>query len=205
MWFPVGRWPGSVARRLRRHRIKDGVIDLNLLRSVKYVADVVPPGEGDASDEPNDHFTNQTDHEFTCALYPHPGDHVEGRVVEAAYELNVPLRATPLTKRGEPAVAREAMLPPAASFLEVDVANVMVEAVKRAEDGDDLVLRLYQTSRRGTLASLRFGFDLEAAAEVDLLEEQPAPLDIEDRRLVTLVFLPFGIKTLRVSPAGRGE
>jgi alpha-mannosidase len=195
------------------HRIKDGVIDLNLLRSVKYVAEVVAEGTAVAGDEPDDRFTDQTDHEFTYSLYPHEGDHVAGRVIEAAYELNVPLRATlleagagdgPAAGEGPARVARG--LPPAAGFLRVEPSTVMVEAVKLAEDGDDLVLRLYETSRRGVVAQVHLGFTVMAAAEVDLLEEHPAPLDVEDDGLLTLVFLPFEIKTVRVTPmaADRG-
>ncbi len=181
------------------HRIKEGVIELNLLRSVKYPGDLVPAGEEQASDEPNPHFTDQGEHTFTYSLFPHAGDHVDGRVVQASYELNVPLRATALT--GAQVAGEAAALPAAASFLEVDADDIVVEAVKRAEDGDDVILRLYESHRHGTTARLRLGFDVTAAAEVDLLEEQPAPLAVEDGRLLTLVFRPFEIKTVRLTPA----
>ena len=199
------------------HRVKDGVIDLNLLRSVKNITETVPPAAEVSGDEPNPYFTDQGEHRFTYALYPHAGDHVEGRVVQAAYELNVPLRVTPFApglagraadaraKKGEDPVAAGGagdLLPPAASLLSVDAADVMVETVKKAEDGDDVIVRLYETDRRGVVARVRFGFPVSAAAEVDLLEEHRAPLDVDDDG-VTVVFLPFEIKTLRVTP-GRG-
>ncbi len=193
------------------HRIKDGVIDLNLLRSVAYPGAAVPPGEEQASDDPNPHFTDQADHRFRYALYPHPGDHVAGRVVQAAYEMNVPLRATRLGaarrpetaggSRAEPHPPAAPLLEPAGSFLELDTPSIVVEAVKRAEEGGDLILRLYEADRRGTVAALTFGFDVAGAAEVDLLEEQPTPLQVQNGRQLRLEFRPFEIKTLRVTPA----
>jgi alpha-mannosidase len=181
------------------HRIKEGVIDLNLLRSVKYPGEVAPAGEEQASDEPNPHFTDQAEHRFTYSLFPHAGDHVDGRVVQAAYELNVPLRATALDVAAGGATA--GTLPATASFIELDADNVVVETVKRAEDDDDVILRLYEAHRRGATAHLRLGFEVTAAAETDLLEGQPAPLAVEDGRLLTLAFRPFEIKTVRLTPA----
>ena len=74
------------------HKVKDSVIDLNLLRSVPY------PGYNTAldltvpADEPHPGYTDQADHIFSYALYPHAGDLVAGQVVQAGYEFNLPLR-----------------------------------------------------------------------------------------------------------------
>ena len=78
------------------HKIKDDVIDLNLLRSAPY------PGHGwrsmrtFAPGEPHHAYTDQADHRFTYALYPHAGDPVAGGVMQAGYALNVPLRVVPV-------------------------------------------------------------------------------------------------------------
>ena len=96
-------------------------------------------------------------------------------------------------RRGRPAAAP-------ASFLEVDAPNVIVEAVKQAEDGDDMIVRLYECENRAAHAPVRFGFPIASAAEVDLMEENPAPLALEDGA-VRLAFRPFEIKTVRVTPA----
>jgi alpha-mannosidase len=114
-------------------------------------------------------------------------------VTREAYALNVPLRALPVA----PAAGD---LPRAASFLEVDAANVIIEAVKQAEDGSDLIVRLYECENRPAQAVVRTGFAIASAAEVDLMEENPAPLALEDGA-VRLAFRPFEIKTLRVTPA----
>ena len=157
------------------HKVKGNVLDLNLLRSVPYpgprlVQDAdVPPGE------PHHAYTDQADHVFTYALYPHAGNHVEGGVVRAGYELNVPLRVTPVEGAGGDG-------PTSASFLEVDAPNVIVEAVKKAEDGDDIIVRLYEAEHKAAHARLRFGFPIRAASEVNLMEEEAKPLTVRSER-----------------------
>ena len=78
-------------------------------------------------------------HQFTYALYPHAGDHVEGKVAHAAYMLNIPLQATVTD-------AHSRVAPASASLVQVDAPNVIVEAVKRAEDGAGIVVRLYEST-----------------------------------------------------------
>jgi alpha-mannosidase len=185
------------------HKVKDdargqgAVLDLDLLRSVPYSGprlvqdDEVEPDRVGAG-EPHHAYTDQCDHVFTYALYPHIGDPIEGRVVQAGYELNVPLRVVPLQPQSG---AR----PAEASFLQVDAPDVIVEAVKRAEDAPQAVIvRLYECAGRGARATLRFGFPVAAAAETNLLEEAIGPLDLHDGQVV-LTFRPFEIKTVRVT------
>ncbi len=176
------------------HKVKsqDGIptIDLNLLRSVPYpgprlVADAeVVPGE------PHHAYTDQADHRFTYALYPHPGDHLTGGVIEEAYALNVPLRTT----RTTPHAGR---LPPTAALLELNAPNIVIEAVKKAEDDDATIIRLYEAASQQTTVTLRIDLPVSTVEEVNLMEEQPKSLTLNGDR-VRLTFRPFEIKTLRL-------
>jgi len=171
------------------HKIKGNVIDLNLLRSAVYprpTTTAVP-----APGEPDHNYTDQCDHQFTYSLYPHEGDHVAGGVARAAYELNIPLRAV----AAEPGPGA---LPPAASFLQIDAPNVIIEAVKKAEDSDAAIIRMYEAHGASARATLRFGFPVETVEEVNLMEQGPRALRM-GRGGVKLEFGPFEIKTLRVS------
>ena len=108
------------------YKVKDGVIDLNLLRSVPYprpTPGAVPPPPG----EPDFNFTDQAEHAFRYAFYPHAGDVTQGDVVRAGYEFNHPLEIVAMRKT--PADLAAAM-PPSASLLQIDTPNVIVEAVK---------------------------------------------------------------------------
>jgi alpha-mannosidase len=175
------------------YKVKGQVIELALLRSVPYPGPRLVADEQVAPDEPHHAFTDQCDHLFTYALLPHLGDHIVGGVVQAAYELNVPLNVTVIDQHEGPE-------PLVRSFVQVDVPNVIVEAVKRAEEGDDLIVRLYECAHQGVLGVVWFGFPVRAAEECNLLEEVVAPLECQGNS-VRLAFRPFEIKTLRVTPA----
>jgi alpha-mannosidase len=173
------------------HKIKGNVLDLNLLRSAPYPGprlvrdDEVTPGE------PHHGYTDQCDHAFTYALYPHAGSPVTGGVIQAAYELNVPPRRT-MTDAHEGSEPREA------SFIQVDVPNVIVEAVKQAEDDADVIVRLYECAHAQAKATVRFGFHISGAAAVNLMEEEPKAIAVA-HDTVEIDLRPFEIKTLRLS------
>jgi len=79
------------------------------------------------------------------------------------------------------------------------VANVIVESVKWAEEGDALILRLYEAGRTGAHAVVTLASPAEAVFETNLLEENAQPLEVNDNA-VELYFRPFEIKTLKVMP-----
>jgi alpha-mannosidase len=170
------------------HKIKDNVIDLNLLRSTPYPRKPLEPDEDLRPGQPRWGYTDQSDHLFSYALYPHTGDHVAGRVAQAAYEFNLPLRGLSVPARSGAA---------AQSFLAVQDSTIFIETVKKAEDDDGLVVRLYETAGAGARTRLHFGFPVQSVEETDLLEEKPQPLKVEDNG-VALEFRPFEIKTVKV-------
>jgi alpha-mannosidase len=175
------------------HRIKDGIIDLNLLRSVPYpgyntaVHQSVPEGE------PHPGYTDQADHVFSYALFPHPGDLVDGGVIQAGYEFNFSLRQIKV----DPQTGKR---PGSYSLLTVDSTAVIVEAVKQAEDSPALIIRLYEAQHTNALTRVQFGFAVQAAYEASLMEEPLSPLELFDNGVI-LDFHPFEIKTLIIQPA----
>ena len=157
------------------HKVRDNVLDLDLLRSPKHPDPVADQGE----------------HDFTYSLLPHAGDYVIGEVIQRAYELNVPLRLT-MTN------AHPGELPAQASFVQVNQPNIIVEAVKKAEDNDDLIVRLYESTGATTHAAVQFGSPVSAVSLVNLLEEAARPLPLSGNQ-VSLTFGPYEIHTLRLS------
>jgi alpha-mannosidase len=169
------------------------VIDLNLLRSVPYPGPRLVKDSDVRPGEPHNAYTDQAEHMFTYAIYPHSGNLPTSHVVQAAYELNVPLRVMPLSpQRGD--------LPRQASYLCLDRSNIIVEAVKQAEGDEAVIIRLYETAGCTASTTLRFGFDILSAEEVDLMEENPVPLKAGEDS-VALQFHPFEIKTIKVMAA----
>lgn len=166
------------------HRAEGGVLDLNLLRSPSY-----PDPEAD-----------RAEHTFTYSLYPHQGDHVQAEVYKRGYELNVPLQVVAVPEGSSSDTLTEAF-----AFLRLDHPHVMVEAVKQAEEGDDLIVRLYETAGTRVHAMLRPGFEVQEAWLCDLMERKLEAILVEGGE-IGLAFAPFDILTLRLSaPAGAAK
>jgi alpha-mannosidase len=129
-------------------------------------------------------------HHFTYALYPHAGAWREARTNAAALAMNVPM------------LARRVAAPPAGgtshSFLACDAPGVALEAVKRAEDGPDLIVRLVE--REGALARGRVTFDrpVRKAWSCNLMEEKESPL-LADGASVKFAARPYEIVTVRAA------
>ena len=80
-----------------------------------------------------------------------------------------------------------------------DVGRVVIETVKRAEDGHGIVLRMYECNRSRGWVTLTAGFPLESACVTNLLEETLEALEV-DGRSVTVFVKPFQIVTMRLIP-----
>jgi alpha-mannosidase len=111
---------------------------------------------------------------FRMWLAPHAAGWREAGVVRLAEEFTAP---APIIYQG----IHPGDQPASASFLSVDVPNVVVSVLKKAEDGDDLIVRAYETAGRSTTATLN--------------------LSLVNRRW-TGSFHPLEIKTLRVPRTG---
>jgi alpha-mannosidase len=162
------------------HDIRDnspqgGVMRISLLRSP-----TMPDPEAD-----------QGEHRFAYSLYPHAGSWGETTIAQA-YALNDPLI---VAQAGSQASALQQV-----SLLSAEPANVVVETIKRAEDGDGLIVRLYESQRRRVRARLHLGFELASARRTNLLEENQAELT-PDGNTLTLSVRPYEIVTLRLVPA----
>lgn len=150
------------------HSVQDGALALTLLRS--------PSGPDPVAD--------RATHEFSYALLPHAGDSAAGNVVREAYALNVPLRVSTGAS-------------PVPSLLSVNTENVIVDTVKKAEDDDALIVRLYEAHGTAAFVNVNFGFNPRAVSRVDLMEENPQPVTMQGATAI-LGFTPFEIITLRV-------
>jgi alpha-mannosidase len=82
----------------------------------------------------------------------------------------------------------------------VDAANVVIETVKQAEDGNGVIVRLYESQRRRGTITLTAGFPLRAAWRVNLLEEAQAELVVTGNT-VSYAIRPYEIATFRLVPA----
>ena len=164
------------------HRLSDDALRLTLLRS-SYDPDPLP---------------ELGRHEIRYALAPHVGPLDAGEAIRAGYAFNHPLIPVATT-------VHEGELPAASSALEITTPNVMLSGLKRAEDSDALVIRLYEFEGRETEARVRLSSLLaepdSPAVETDILER---PLDNSTARMegnVLAVTIPaFGIAIVKLGP-----
>jgi alpha-mannosidase len=158
------------------HDIHDNVMRLTLLRG---------PGIPDPA-------ADYGEHHFTYSLFMHAGGWGE-RTQSAAYELNDPPIA--FLVPGKP--NEKGLVLDWPSFVSVLPPNVIIETVKQAEDGEGVILRLYESQRKQCRAQLHFPFKVTGAWLTDLLEDKKDRLEWLDRA-VTLELKPYQIATLRV-------
>ena len=79
----------------------------------------------------------------------------------------------------------------------VDKPNVIIETVKRAEDGDGMIVRLYESQRKQGQVQVHAGFAVESAWETNLLEENESALSV-DNDSIQLNLRPYQIMTIRL-------
>lgn len=150
--------------------IKDNVMRLSLIKSA-----MVP--------DPN---ADQGSHVFTYSLLPHGGDWYEARTVQSAWDLNRPLHAS----AGKPKGAARL------SLFALTGGNAMIDAVKRAEEDDSVVVRLHEFAGMRGEMSLLSDLPVQRWQETDLMER---PIG-RDREGVPIAFElnPYEIKTFIV-------
>jgi alpha-mannosidase len=162
------------------HDVRDNVLRLSLLRSP-----TAPDPEAD-----------QGEHRFVYSLLPHAGS-VGAKTIAAAYALNDPLAVAEPTGDGPSGSGPAAA---ATSFAAVDHDNVVIETIKRAEDGRGVIVRMYESLRRRSRVVLTAGVPLAAAWRTNVLEHDHEELEV-DGHSVSLSLRPFEIATVRLIPA----
>lgn len=168
----------------------EGTVAITLLRCVGYLSrgDLLTRIEGAGPLMPTPDAQLQGPFSAEYSIIPHAGSWADAGAHRAAHAFNARLAAVelpggrPLTDpwRPEPATEGEP-LPASASLLEVD-GPVEVTAVKRAEDRDELVVRLLNAGDGSARARLRPYRAAGSARLLDLAEEplEEAGADLAD-------------------------
>ena len=157
---------------------KGNVLRLSLLRSPEW---------------PDPH-ADEGHHEFTYSLYPHAGGWKDALTVRRGYELNYKLIALPFEKH-------EGKLPAEYSFLQTKSDNVIVTAVKKAEDDNALIVRFYEWAGKQGDVAIQLPAGATSASETDLMERALETLPVSNGE-VKVPTKPYEIKTVEVRFSG---
>jgi alpha-mannosidase len=136
------------------------------------------------------------EHRFRYALRIHGGISDLAQVVKAAERFNNPIAIV-----GDMSVlCRETSDDfPSFSFAHVDQDNVTLETLKKAQDSEALVLRVYEHANMRAKVLISFGIPVASIRRVNLMEEHAEPLKLENNS-VSLDMKPFEIVTLLITP-----
>jgi len=135
-----------------------------------------------------DPFADEGEHRFTYSLFPHPGDWTGAGVAREAFALNAPLF---------PVRAQEAALPQRFSLVEAEGLELALGSLKMAEDGEGVILRLYEPHGARGECTLRFSRRVDRVERANLLEEAEGTVDVRGGA-VRLRVRPFEVVTLMV-------
>lgn len=156
------------------HDIHNGVMGLTLIKS-----------NGDPYPE-----ADKEEHYFTYSIYGHEGDWKVAKTAEKAYSLNTKLFA--ITEKAHRGTMEAEM-----SFVKVNRNNVMIEVIKKAEDSEETIVRVYEFHNGRTKATLTFDREIELVKECNLLERDLEDLKADGKE-VHFEIKPYEIKTLKI-------
>jgi alpha-mannosidase len=122
-------------------------------------------------------------HVFSYALVPHAGGWRDAGIVREGVLFNAPLRWTDFPSEG--------------SLASVEAGELVLDTIKRAEDSDEIVLRLYEPHGGRGLARVRLAPPFTSAARTNVLEDDGDSLEVEDGAIV-VPYRPHEVVTVKI-------
>lgn len=130
-------------------------------------------------------------HHFHYAIYPHAGTWKDAMTVRHGWEYDYPLEAVVTT-------AHAGSLPAEHSFASVTPENVVLTAVKKAEDANGLIFRVYEWAGKASTVEFHVPKGAKSATVTNLMEApEGGPLAVVGG-VVKAPIKPYEILTVRV-------
>jgi alpha-mannosidase len=153
---------------------QDNVLRLSLLRSP-----VSPDPDADRGP-----------HHFSYELYPHAGTWKSALTERAGYEFNYKLHASQVE-------SHTGSLPREHSYVAVSPDNVVLTAVKKAEDDNGLIFRVFEWAGKQSDVVFTLPKGATSATETDLMEKPIGSALTVSGDKVTVPIHPYEILTIR--------
>ena len=125
-------------------------------------------------------------HKFRYALLPHADTPVDAGVIEEGYRFNSPLLIYPTQSELQ-----------SQSFFKLSGGSLILDTVKKAEDSDSIILRLYEAHGKRGVCRLESPLPVTGAAQCNLLETDESPLEWNEYGL-NIPYTPFQLITLKL-------
>ena len=125
-------------------------------------------------------------HVFTYALLPHSDDWRCAETIQEAYSLNQPALSVFGGEAGD-----------LFSLCSVNKPNVIVETIKQAEDGDGVIVRMYEAHNARTPVTLTWNKPFISVEECNAIEEKKKDIQVNNGQF-SFIIKPYEIKTFRI-------
>jgi alpha-mannosidase len=171
------------------NEVRDNNIYLTLLRAVDLVSSDGKAGPMIPVPNATEYGTNI----FHYSIYPHLGNWKDAKSYKQGHEYNSGLISVQLPQKNAYKGKR--------SFVRIEPQNIVISAIKKADESDYTIIRLYEAEGKTTNAVITLFKNPKEAAAVNLLEEIDKEFDkkliIKDNT-IKLKVNAFEIVTLRV-------
>lgn len=129
---------------------------------------------------------------FRYSITSHKGGWIEGQPRDFGWAAGNPLVTISVDGKGK------GDLPKTLSFCQVEQSNIMLLALKRAENDEGIIIRLNETEGRDTEVNVTLPLiSIGKVYETNLVEENQRLLKVQGQT-ITIQMKAFGIKTLRI-------
>lgn len=145
-------------------------------------------------------------HTFEYALYPHEGDWTKAELAQEAQEFSQPVmcdrgdRHNTLVIAGHEGrtrpIPREGTLPETFSLISVEPGNLVLTALKKADEGKEWIARFYNQTPKDVKGAIEFAFPAKGVWLADLAEKKQSAqplgrgkrieLSVPGKKIITL-------------------
>lgn len=131
------------------------------------------------------------EHKFIYSLYPHAGNWKDANVDKIGKNVNEPIiTAFVHNENGE--------LNKVKSFFTINCKNVVIDTIKKCENSDDIIIRLYENYNKRSNVRLETCYNIHLVAETDMLENELKSISSDDKGF-DFEIKPFEIKTFKLN------
>jgi mannosylglycerate hydrolase len=184
---------GVAAAGLHEFAVEEGTVSLTLLRAVGYLGagrDITTLIGGAGPHIPTPEAPLQQTLRYEIALCPHVGRWDTAQVWREAQDFLTPPRS--ITE-----VPHTGTRPPIQRGIQISGDNAVCSSIKQSEDGQGLILRLFNPTAEATQAAISLPRPVAALSLADLQEETLAALDLSDSHTFTVDLPAKRIITLK--------
>lgn len=128
---------------------------------------------------------------FVYRLYPHKGTWSQADTVKYAFELNQPMKAFAVSEQNGKLESEK-------SFVTVSNENIIIDAVKPAQDGNGIIIRMYESARTHSKVNVKFDFGkVNKVIETNLMEVDETEIPTENNEF-SFNITPHQVRTFRI-------